>query len=75
MLAVKMMKKDAIRILCDHFTNPKHKPFPKCKPILFIIYIDPTPMDLAVQFQDKEILKLLVAAKHKIKQYDFESLK
>lgn len=32
-------------------------------------------MDLAVQFQDKEILKLLVAAKHKIKQYDFESLK
>lgn len=79
MLAVKMMKKDAIRVLCDHFANPKHKPFPKCKYYAtkcnLNTKLDLTPMNLAVQLQEKEILKHLVAAKHKIKQFDFESLR
>ena len=42
---------------------------------LKIIKLDLTPMNLAVQLQEKEILKYLVAAKHKIKQFDFESLR
>ncbi len=26
-LAVKLLREDGVLVLCDHFANPKHKPF------------------------------------------------
>ena len=31
MLAVKLRRRNCVRILCDHMGNPLHKSFPTCK--------------------------------------------
>lgn len=67
-LAVKLLRKDAVFLLCEHFANPKHKPFPRSKNVLSTGL---TAIDHGIQVQSKEILALLVAAKHKVKQHNF----
>jgi ankyrin repeat protein len=38
MMAVHLRRIDAIRVLCDHFADPKHKPLNNCK-FTFLIFL------------------------------------
>jgi len=52
MLAYKLGRSDALRILCDHGVNPKFKPFPWVA----------SAYELALNEKNREALKLFIQA-------------
>jgi len=65
MLAIKLNNYDAINVLCDHDADIKHKSFDD----------DISPMEYAVLFQNRKIIKILINAMKKQKITNWENNK
>ena len=58
MMAYRLERYDALRILCDHGVNPKFKPYPGVA----------SAFEMALSESNKEALKLFIQANQKMKQ-------
>ncbi len=65
MLAVKLRRRDCVRVLCDHLADPSFRPFPTCQ----------SPIEYAVQEKDSETLAMLVSAAPRAKASNFSAAK
>lgn len=66
MLAVKLGLVDCVKVLCDLFACPKLKFFLNCSFIINLLLV-PCALDIASATKNKEILRTLLEANHKIK--------
>lgn len=62
MMAIQFGKRDWITVLCNHYADPKHKPFPTFK----------SPLEIAAEAKDYELVNTLLVAANQIKQHHLE---
>jgi len=65
MLAIKLGNIDAVKILCDMYTCPKLRPLSELM----------NAKEIAIALKEQQMLKILISANQKNKQYFFEQHK
>lgn len=59
MMALQFNKLDCITVLCSHYVDPKHRPFPTFK----------NPLEIAAEDKNTELVRTMLVASSQLKQY------